>query len=350
MIWQKIYKFLSSVKLAMALLVTILACCVIGVTIFRGERAWTLIFNTLWFNAMLVLLVVNVGFAFFGRIWGRKLTLTSFGMILFHLSFVAILGGVVYNSLFYFRGTIRLTEGETLPNAVPQSYDVISKGPFFDYSRLKGETTLLRMHTKYEIEGKDKRAAYEIAVGEGILKKKGVIYITQHLDYRGFRYFPDQEGYSLLIVLYDKMGRELYGAHVPLQSFRQKDETYLYATGTKTAPATLPFPQDPAKPLFDLQLTYHPTPIKERAGDASFEAWTHNRVRTEGERPLSEGRAAIGERFSVGDYSFSAKEVRYWVRISVSYEPGLPVVMASLWMGFGGMVITFIGRMRKSRK
>lgn len=88
----------------MTLLVAILACCVIGVTVLREERAWSLIFSTLWFNGLLVLLVVNVGFCFFGRIWGRKVTLISLGMILFHLSFIAMFAGIVYNSLFYFRG------------------------------------------------------------------------------------------------------------------------------------------------------------------------------------------------------------------------------------------------------
>ena len=82
---RKIYKFLSSVKLAMVLLITILACCVAGVTIWRGAEAGRLIFGTLWFNGILSLLVVNVAFCFFPRMWGRRLTLVSFGMILFHL-------------------------------------------------------------------------------------------------------------------------------------------------------------------------------------------------------------------------------------------------------------------------
>lgn len=139
---RKIYELLASSKLAMALLVIILLCCLSGVTVVRGGRAWELIFNTLWFNALLVLLVVNVACCFFGRIWGRRVTVVSFGMILFHLSFVAILGGVVYNNLFYFRGNIRLTEGEILPSSDPQSYDRIEMGRFFSFSRLKGETAL----------------------------------------------------------------------------------------------------------------------------------------------------------------------------------------------------------------
>ncbi|MBI5099398.1 MAG: cytochrome c biogenesis protein ResB [Nitrospirae bacterium] len=348
-IWRKIHAFLTSAKLAMFLLVTILTCCVIGVTIFRDKRAWDMIFSTLWFNGLLVLLVVNVAFCFFSRIWGRKLTLVSLGMILFHLSFVAILGGIIYNSLFYFRGLIRLTEGETLPNGELQSYDSSDRGRFFNLSKLKGETTLIKMHTMYKVDGDDKRAAYEIAVGEGSLKKQGIIYITKNLDYRGFRYYNDKEGYSLLIMLYDKLGRELYGAYVPLQSLKQKDDTYLYTTGTKDGPGDFPFPQDSSKPLFTLQAAYVPTPIKELSGDAFFKVWPLVDARHE-EKAIAEGKAAIGEMFDAGDYYLSVREVRYWVGMNVRYDPGLPIVLASLWVGLSGVVITFIGRILKRKK
>jgi len=370
---RAIYNFFSSAKLALTLLVVILANCLIGVTVFRGERAWNLIFNTLWFNGFLVLLVVNVACCFFPRMWGRKLTLTSVGMIFFHLSFVAILGGIIYNSLFYFRGTIRLTEGETLPNGVPQSYDVMDHGVFFNFSKLRGETTLVKMHTGYKVDGADKRAAYEVAVGEGILKKQGIIYITKNLEYRGFRYFNDKEGYSLLIIVYDKLGREIYGAHVPLQSLLQKDESYLYTTGTRNGPGTRLFPEPPGKPLFYLQAIYRPDAIKERSGKIIFALWSLKKEdagdhpqpasasmtgqpsihsgpaggETGKEKPFAEGKARIGEKYDCGDYQLEAREVRYWVAMTVRYDPGHPIVLASLWVALAGMVITFIGRMRK---
>ncbi|HEX9114306.1 MAG TPA: hypothetical protein VF888_08170, partial [Nitrospirota bacterium] len=262
---RKIYTVLSSKTLALALLVIILACCVAGVTLWRGAEAGRLIFGTIWFNAILVLLVVNVACCFFGRIWGRKVTLISFGMIVFHLSFVVMLGGIVYNSLFYFRGVIRLTEGETLPSGDFQSYDLVEHGRFFNPAKLRGETTLIRMHTGYKVDGSDKRAAYEISVGEADSKKQGTIYITNNLDYRDITYLPDREGYSLLIVLYDRFGRELYGGHVPLQSLQQKDGAYLYTTGTKDGPGAFPFPQDPLMPVMELQAAYRPSSFKERA-------------------------------------------------------------------------------------
>lgn len=355
MILRKLYKILSSVKLAMALLIAILVCCVIGVTILRGERSFDMIFSTLWFNGILVLLVVNVAFAFFGRIWGRKVTLISFGMILFHLSFVAMLGGIVYNSLFHFRGSIRLSEGETLPSGRLESYDYADIGRFFSFSKLKGDTTLIRMHTDYMVDGADKRAAYEISVGEGDTKKQGVTYITKSMEHDGFRYFNDKEGYSIAIVLLDRQEKELYAALVPLQSFRVKDDknndVFLYATGTRTeGPGSFAFPAEPQKPLFLLQITYHPSELKwaERKGETLLQVWPLPALGAlGGEKTLAYGKIPIGKKMAAGDYYLEAKEVRYWVGMIVRYDPGKPIVLVSLWAGLGGMVITFIGRMRK---
>jgi len=352
---RKIYDFFASARLAMALLVIILVCCLTGVTIVRGEQAWNLIFNSLWFNALLVVLVVNIACCFFGRIWYRKLTVISFGMILFHISFVAILLSTVYNSLFYFRGTMRLTEGEVLVSGDPQSYDTISAGRFFSFSRLKGETTLIRMNTGYKIGGEDKRSAYEVSVGEEGKKKQGVIYITHKLTHDGFDYFNDKEGYSLLVTLADNQGHELYGAHLPLQSIRQKDDSYLYTTGHKegnTVKAdSVTFPAPPEKPRFALQLVYQPSKLKERDGKAVFELYSlSNNGMPKDAPPYAEGNTAIGGKFAAGEYTLSAREVRYWVRMLVRYEPGKLIVLTSLWVGLSGMIITTAGRMLKSSK
>ncbi len=352
--WNTLYRFFASVRLALALLIIILVCCVIGVTVVRGEQAGALIFGTIWFNALLVVLVVNVAFCFFGRIWGRRVTIISLGMILFHLCFVAMLGGIIYNSMFFFRGLIRLTEGETLPSGDIHSYDYTERGRFFDLSKLKGETTLIKMHAGHKVDGADMKAAYEISVGDGGNKKQGILYITNSLEHKGFQYINDREGYSLLVMLHDKQGRELYGAHVPLQSIKQKDKNdndiYLYTTGTKEAPGSFPYPQEPLKPLFALQIAFQPSLIKdkERDGSVYFQVWPLQVADTVPDvKPVVEGKAEIGKQIKAGEYYLSATEVRYWVGMYVRYEPGKPIVLASLWVGLGGLIITFVGRMRK---
>jgi len=366
---RKAYGLLSSSRLALSLLIAILVCCIIGVTVFRGEQAWLLIFSTIWFNALLVLLVVNVTFSFIGRAWGRKLTLVSLGMLLFHLTFLVIFLGVMYNSMFYFHGKLRLSEGEKLPNADFRSYDAIDHGRFFDKSKLKGETTLIRLHWGYKVGGDDKVLAYEIAVGEGSLIEPKIIYITKHLNYNGFRYIRDKEGFSILVTLHDASGRRLYAGVIPLQSFWiEKDKNYLYTTGTKAmGPGVLPFPYPPSTPLFNLQVTYHPSEKIERGGEATFVIWPlqahdtqgvqHEQEVQKGHRikqsnkleALAEGKVPLGQMFQAAGYQLSLREVRYWVGMDVRYDPGYPIILSSLWVGLAGVFLVFMGRLRMFR-
>lgn len=345
---RKLGAFLVSTKLALALLVAVLVCAVLGVTVVRGARAGELIFATLWFNALLVLLAISAGAAFFSRIWRRKLTLVSVGMILFHLSFAAMLGGIVYNQLFFFRGVLRLTEGETLPNEQPESYDYVERGRFFDFGRLKGTTTLVAMHANYKIDGSNKRAAYELEVGDGPSTTRKVIYVTEYLDFAGVRYFCLKEGYSVLLVLSGQDGREIYGAHVPLQSYKQKDDTFRYATGTAAEEVAFAFPPPPAPPRADVHLAFRPSTVKERDGEVSLRVAVPG---PHGGPPVDHtGRVVVGAPFEAGDVVLTPREIRYWVGMDVKYDPGLTIILASLCFGLGGMVLTFAGRVRQGAR
>lgn len=348
---RRIYGLLASARLAMALLVVILACCIIGVTVWREAEAGRIIFATLWFNGILMLLVVNVACCFFGRIWGRRVTVISFGMILFHLSFVAVFLGIVFNSLFCFRGILRLTEGETLKNADPGSYDSYDKGRFFNFVWLPGNTTLLKMHSGYKVDGKDKQVAYEISVGEGNDVRQSMVYVTNMLAYHGVNFFKEKEGYAPLVALSDRFGRELYGAFLPLQSLKQKNNAFFYTTGSKEKPDFVPFPYPPQQPLMALQLSYLPSKVKERSGEAHFSLYPlDDKGLPLNEAPFADGKAAVGEVFNAGAYQISVKEMRYWAAMMVRYEPGKPFILASLWVGLAGMIITTLGRVARGRK
>jgi hypothetical protein len=242
---------------------------------------------------------------------------------------------------------MRLTEGETIQNGQPESYDEIEHGRFFDFSRLRGETTLVKMHRDYQVGRDNKRAAYEIAVREGRAETRGVIYVTEYLDVGGLRYFCLKEGYSVLVVMSDKEGRELYGAHVPLQSQMQEGGGHHYATGSAEQAAGFPFPAAPEHPRTELLVTFWPS-LQERAGKVGFE------VRPLGGKgaPASErkGMVDVGGSFDAGDFALSPREIRYWVGMDVRYDPGLNVIMASLGAGLAGMFLTLFGRLRQGAR
>lgn len=343
--WARLYALLVSPKLAIVLLVVVLGCCIAGVTIWRYEEARAVIFSTLWFNALLVLLAVSSATAFFSRMWKRKLTLLSVGMIVFHLSFAGLLGGAAYNSLYRFRGLLRLTEGETLPNGDPRSYDYVERGRFFDFRRLRGETTLHQMHTKYEVDGQDKRAAYDISVGETGSTARETIYITRGIVHDGVRYLPWHEGYSVLLVMTDERGEEIFGGHVPLQSLRQPDGGYVYTSGRSTGAASFRFPPAPEQARAELRVTYRPSSAADRAGEVTFKV---RPVGPDGEAgPERSGRVVVGYPFDAGAIKIEPREIRFWVTMEVSVNPGLDLILGSLCAGLGGMALIFVGRMRQ---
>jgi hypothetical protein len=349
-LFSKLSAFLASAKLALALLIVILVICTAGATFLSGEKAVKLVFSTLWFNALLILLVINIACCFSGRILRRRLTVVSCGMILFHISFVTLLLGVVYNSLFYFRGTIRLTEGETLRSGDANSYDKFEQGRFFSFLRVRGETTLIKVHHNYKVGTENKRAAYEIEVGDGGAKKTGIIYVTHNLSQKGFTYYPDAEGYSLFVMLADASGRDIYGAHIPLQSLKQKDGSIVYVTGSKDGASPFPFPQQHIQPFMGLLLGFMPSPEMDRIGRVEYKAYPivgdNYKI---ADQPILEGQVKSGESFHAFNHGMSIKEIRYWVTMTVRHEPGKPVVLASLCMGLLGMIITTVGRMFKRR-
>jgi cytochrome c biogenesis protein ResB len=342
---RRAYALLVSPKLAIALLVVVLACCVVGVTVVRGESAGRLIFATLWFNSLLVLLAVSSASAFFSRFWKRKRTLASVGMIVFHVSFLGVLGGVVLNGLFSFRGTLRVTEGETVGVADPAAYDEHEYGRFFDPAWLRGEITLVKMHLNYKVGGDNKRAAYELELRDGATRDHRVIYVTEYLDFDGFRFFCLKEGYSVLVVLSEPSGRETFGAHVPLQSIRQTDGSYLYASGSAAAPGAFPFP--PVKPRVALEVNYWPG-LVERTGKVRLQASPAGAGGQAGQVGEPQARMVpVGEEAELAGVRLGAREIRYWVGLSVRYDPGLNVIMASLTLALVGMVLTFAGRIRQ---
>jgi hypothetical protein len=178
--------------------------------------------------------------------------------------------------------------------------------------------------------------------------------VNNPLKYKGFKFYRDKVGFSPLFVLRDRRGRVLFGAYAPLQSIRQKDETYLYTSGTAVAPGSFPFPQDPQIPtVFRLQTTYYPDKEKKRAGEVLFQVWRFDPSPwhdPEEEEELFKGKAALGKMVRAGDYFLSMDEVRYWTSMNVFYRPGFGIIFSSFWLGLGGLTLSNIIKIARSRK
>jgi hypothetical protein len=198
------------------------------------------------------------------------------------------------------------------------------------------------------VGGANKRAAYELKVGEGSGRVLGIIYVTEYLDHDGIRYFCNKEGYSVLVVMSDAGGQELFGMHVPLQSIPRPDGTHTYAAGSPEEPLFFDFPPPPDRPRVQLKLTYWPG-TQERTGEVGLEVrppvGPHDQP-----PPARKGMVPVGGTFDAGEVLVAPREIRYWVGMDVRYDPGLGVVWGSLLSGLAGMVLTLVGRLRQGAR
>jgi len=125
---------------------------------------------------------------------------------------------------------------------------------------------------------------------------------------------------------------------LPLQSLKQKDESYLITSGTKEGQRSFPFPMSPDKPEMAVLLTYRPDPKNLRTGDAVFQIWPNTETEPKAEeKPSAVGKAKVGAKFDAGKYDISVKEVRFWVGMRV----GMSQVSRLYWeaCGWGCLVL-----------
>ncbi len=97
--FSKLINLLSSTKVALVLLVLISLSCVVGVSMPPGVGKEA-VYSSLWFNLVLVTLIVNIVFCIIKRT--SILRLSQAGTTIFHLGLVALFVGVVYDQLFFF--------------------------------------------------------------------------------------------------------------------------------------------------------------------------------------------------------------------------------------------------------
>lgn len=125
---HSVFKFFSSVKLAvpiLSLLMIILAAGTIIESLYGADAAKILVYDTLWFSVVLLILGVNVLAAALDRLpWQKKHT----GFVITHTGILVILAGSFITRAFMIDGQMPVAEGQT------ESYITLSQPLVYVYS------------------------------------------------------------------------------------------------------------------------------------------------------------------------------------------------------------------------
>lgn len=108
----KLFKFMSSIKLAIPLMVIIIGVVAFGTLIesrYNAEMAKILVYQTQWFSALMYLLWINIFFATLSR-WPWNWN--HLGFLITHLGLLTLLLGGYITAHYGIDGTLRILEGE----------------------------------------------------------------------------------------------------------------------------------------------------------------------------------------------------------------------------------------------
>lgn len=110
-ILSRIFKFLASLYLAVGTLVTLMIVLAAGTIIesrYGADPARIVIYNSPWFGAILIVLVINLACSAFDRLpWKKK----HIGFVLTHLGIITILAGSLATQQLAIDGQMALEEG-----------------------------------------------------------------------------------------------------------------------------------------------------------------------------------------------------------------------------------------------
>jgi hypothetical protein len=115
-LWNKVFRFLSSLRLAVILLAVLIIATAVGTICesrFDARVARDYVYDAPWFNAWMILLAVNLAAAAFSRYpWKKHHT----GFVITHAGIITLLFGAVIGRIWGVEGTMTLFEGSEPSN------------------------------------------------------------------------------------------------------------------------------------------------------------------------------------------------------------------------------------------
>ena len=291
------------------------------------------------FFVLLGLLTVNLTFGSIQRfraVYRAERTLMKarhVGSILFHLSLVVIMLGIVGNYLYKFEGVMALTEGQQLPD-IQDSYSRVFSGPLFGDEMGRFEVRLDDIDPAHRIDDATTAAAHiSIRPNNAVNPIGTVIHTNRPYQWSDLEFhFGLLTGYSPKLILQSADSGVLFDGIVRL-AVQNIDGSPVHADFILLPPE-------------DLRINIE---AHEQSVDDEDSVSLKIRVESRTDR-LYIGTMRAGDSVSFGEYRLTVPEIRRWCYISVVKSPFLTVIFTAFWTALAGLLIGFIPRLTAHRR
>ncbi|MBR5969296.1 MAG: cytochrome c biogenesis protein ResB [Lachnospiraceae bacterium] len=314
-----IYKFLTSIRLAVILLTVIAILCIID-TVFHVE----LIRSPLMYAAG-VLFAVNLTLCTLGRVqWAirrskRKLELSAWGSPILHIGLVLVLFGGIVSYVIGRQTYYEIPVGESAQVAGRSgTLELLIRD--FSVEYYEDNISPKQYYTEFTLTKRDGESADFTAYVNGPARYDGVTLIQQSY------------GWSYLVTLSTPYNS---------RTFDLKAEEWI--------------PLDEGEDAMRLGISFvpHYDETTGRAVTASDRAENPRLlyVLTEADEAVAMEALAKGEEAElVNGIRLTFDDYRYYTGLQAKYDPGVKVIFAGFLLIFAGLVIRYAGAMKKEQE
>ncbi|MDO5499448.1 MAG: cytochrome c biogenesis protein ResB, partial [Propionibacteriaceae bacterium] len=295
------------------------------------------------------------------------------GNLVFHVSLVVLLVGVAIGVLFGYRGTAIVPVGGGFANTLTQ-YDEITSGAEFTDIDLDPFSVVIddftaRFETGEIATGQPREFTATVRVTErpGGPERTEVIEVNHPLEINGAQVHLLGHGYAPRVTVHDGNGDVAFSGPVV---FLPQDGNFT-SNGVIKVPDARPdrlafegvfvptAPVDNAMPRSLFPDSYNPELFLNAFHGAPREAtgvpenvYSLNKTgltQYEHEGDLLRFRLKTGERFDLPDGrgTITFDGYQRWVRLQVSYTPGLPLALGAVLVGVAGLCLSLFIRPRR---
>ncbi len=297
--------------------------------------------------------------------------LREFGNLLFHVSLVFVLAGIAWSSLFGYKGSVIVVEGQAFSNNLSQ-YDDFSAGGAFNPSQLVPFTIWVdRFDAKFELGRVQRGAARQFTAHVRTAEGAGApvpstIEVNHPLTFGGTSVHLIGHGYAPVVTVTDASGQTAFSGPV----------VFLPQDGNFTSQGAIKAP-DARPQRLGFECFFLPTAVVDERGPHSVfpdafapqlfcNAWS-GAPRQETGRPesvysldkagltqLSQNGRVVNFRLEPGqvvDLPGGAKlefrDWKRWTKLQVSSTPGLPLTFGAIVVAVTGLCLSLFVRPRR---
>jgi hypothetical protein len=294
------------------------------------------IYYTPFFFIVLALLGLNLvwghvrRFRLIYKTKSEKFRLRYIGSIIFHLSLLVIITGVILNFLYKYEGVLALTEGQQATDR-PADYFREFKGPLYRGTYDNFSIKLDELRQTYEGSELFRTAAFRMTPS-GSKELPGEISVNYPYEWEDAElHLGQQAGYSPEALLLDNQDSILFKAFMRLAVIREDDQDVHRDFVIITSE--------------DLRLE-----VEVLALGASGDEFQYPTTVYRDEVLLYEGTLTPGDTAYFEDRKLTFPRIRHWCYIGVIRGPYLGLVFFGFWTCLGGMAVGLISRILPSER